>query len=117
MFSVTTRSGSTLDANAPAGDVGSMAPAFVTEQSVTSFAAMTAVVQMVWQAFENAAGGWADSVWLALGISVLVGLGLSAPILNDRDRPLGDWIRAAVFAVLNVVVLWAAALGINTQLG
>ena len=66
MFSVTTKAadnGSTLDANSSAHETGSEAPAFVTEQSVTSFAAMAAVVQLIWQSFQNGAGSWADSVW------------------------------------------------------
>src|SRR6476646_10472723 len=92
MFSVTTKTraagASTLDADVSAATT-STAPAFVTEQAVTSFAASAAIVQLVWQAFQNAAGGWADSVWLPLGIAIVLGLGLTAPLLNDRDRPVG----------------------------
>jgi hypothetical protein len=119
MFSVTTKaagSGSTLDADASKDETGSEAPAFVTEQSVTSFAAMAAVVQLVWQAFQRGGGSWADSVWLALGIAVAVGVGLSAPLLNDRTRPPGDWIKAAVFGGINTLVLWATALGVESEL-
>lgn len=120
MFSVTTKAahkGSTLDANSPPSDTGSEAPAFVTEQSVTSFAAMAAVVQLVWRAFENGAGAWANSVWVPLAIAIAIGLALSAPLINDRERPPGDWVKAAVFAGVNILVLWATALGVNTQLG
>jgi hypothetical protein len=119
MFSVTTKTraagASTLDADVSAATT-STAPAFVTEQAVTSFAASAAIVQLVWQAFQNAAGGWADSVWLPLGIAIVLGLGLTAPLLNDRDRPVGDWVKAAVFASINTLVIWATALGVNSQL-
>jgi hypothetical protein len=119
MFSVTTKAkaagASTLDADV-SDTTTSTAPAFVTEQAVASFAASAAVVQLIWQAFQNAAGGWADSVWLPLGIAVVLGLGLSAPLLNDSDRPVGDWIKAIVFASVNTLVLWATALGVNSQL-
>jgi hypothetical protein len=120
MFSVTTKAaanGSTLDANSTADETGSDAPAFVTEQSVTSFAAMAAVVQLIWQAFQNGAGSWADSVWLPLGIAIALGVALSAPLINNRNRPFGDWVKAAVFAGVNTLVLWATALGVNTELG
>ena len=118
MFSVTTKAadnGSTLDANSSAHETGSEAPAFVTEQSVTSFAAMAAVVQLIWQSFQNGAGSWADSVWVPLVIAFFVGLALSAPLINDRNRPAGDWIKAVVFAAINTLVLWATALGVNAQ--
>lgn len=118
MFSVTTKAranGSTLNADASSAETGSQAPLFTTDQSVASFAAMAAVVQLLWQAFQNAAGSWADSVWVPLGIAVVVGFGLSATLLNDRDRAVGDWIKAVVFAAINTLVLWATALGVNSQ--
>ena len=42
-------------------------------------------------------------------------IGLSATLLNNRDRPVGDWIKAIVFAAVNILVLWATALGVNSQ--
>ena len=117
MFSVNTRADNSLDANVPdeQQQASKQTPAFVTEQSVTSFAAMTGVATTIWQALQKADKDRFGSVWWALAVAALIGVALTAPILNDRDRPAGDWIRAGAFALINTFVLWAAAIGIDQE--
>lgn len=114
MFNVSTRSDNPTDANAHGSQATNTTPVFVTEQSVFSFAGMTAVVQMVWKVLQAAGGSWAASAWSALGIAMLVGIAQFLPIPKSQDKQVT--IRAAIFGVLNVGVLWAAALGLDKQL-
>lgn len=119
MLDVSTSATNLLNGNAQGTDATNTAPVFVTEQSIVSFAAMTGVVQVVWKVFQQAGGSWADSLWLALGVSAVVGLSQFVPILVGRDWKK-EWpkvVQAALFAALNTCVLWAAALGIDQNLG
>jgi hypothetical protein len=117
LFDVSTSQNNLLNGNAQGNDATNTAPVFVTEQSLIGFAAMTGVVQVVWSAFQQAGGPWADSTFLALAIAGAVGFAQFAPILGNRFTQ--NWpkiLQALVFAALNTCVLWAAALGINQHL-
>lgn len=118
LLDVSTSGSDLLDASATGAAATETVPAFVTQQSLLSFAGMTGVVQIAWLAFQKGGGGWADSPWLALAIAGVVGLAQFVPILGGRNWRT-EWtkvVQAAIFGLLNTLVLWAAALGINSNL-
>jgi hypothetical protein len=118
LLDVSTRGDNLLNGNAPGEDATKKAPVFVTEQSLFAFTGMTAVVQLVWRAFQQGFGGWAESAWVALVIAAAVGFAQFVPILGDRQWGK-EWpkvAQAGVFGALNTCVLWAAALGIDEGL-
>jgi hypothetical protein len=118
LLDVSTRADNLLDGSATTNDATKTAPVFVTEQSLFSFAGMTAVVQLVWKVFQQGGGGWADSPFLALAIAATVGIAQFVPIVGGRSWGT-EWpkvVQAGAFAALNTCVLWAAALGIDENL-
>jgi hypothetical protein len=119
LFLVNTKPNAPL--NADAADAPAEAPTskvadFVTTQSFVSFTVSTAIVKGLWKGFQKLFGGWADSVWLPLGLAALFGAAQFLLALRNENSQLKEWdgIFLAFFvAATNTLILWFAAFGIE----
>jgi hypothetical protein len=119
LFLVNTKPDAPL--NADAADVTAEAKKskvadFVTTQSFVSFTVSTAVVKALWKGFQKLFGGWADSVWLPLGLAALFGAAQFLLALRNEDSQLKKWdgiVLAFVVAATNTLILWFATFGIE----
>lgn len=97
-------------ASAPAERQG----AFVTPQSLTTFAGASGVVGLLWRTLSAIAPGWGGSVVAAFACALLVGAVLFAISETDPQRgPLAvrDYLVDGFVALVNVLVLFSAAVG------
>ncbi|HEX8620977.1 MAG TPA: hypothetical protein VF718_03330 [Allosphingosinicella sp.] len=90
--------------------------AFVTPQSLVSFAGATAAVTAVWKGLGIVRPDWGQSPVVALTISALVGLAIyligetdpAAPAATTRQR-----LISGLIAIINTFVIFSAAVGAN----
>ena len=88
-------------------------PAFTTTASLATFAGATAFVYGVWKALAGITKDL-ESRWVALALSVLVGIYLiakSVSELPDAQRNFTNSYGVVFVGLGNILVLWAAVVG------
>lgn len=93
--------------------------AFVTPQSISSFAGASFVVGLLWKSSGYLEPSWSQSNLAGLLISAAVALFLFLVSVTDpaRTKPSPrDWLIEGVVALINGLVLFSAALGGKTAL-
>ena len=88
--------------------------AFVTLQSLTSFAGATGVVGLLWRTLAAVLPSWGTSVSAAFWCALLVGAALY--VISETDPARGplrprDYCVDAFVALINVLVLFSAVVG------
>lgn len=88
--------------------------AFVTLQSLTSFAGATGVVGLLWRTLAAVLPGWGQSITAAFCCSLVVGAALY--LISETDPARGplrprEYFVDAFVALINILVLFSAAVG------
>lgn len=94
--------------------------AFITAESLTSFAGATGAISVIWSTVSLLApGASAYSTWIGFAISVLVGLVIYWINISDPAAPLSGRQKGIglIIAILNTLVLFTASFGVTTALG
>lgn len=107
------------DPGAGAGDPGAVRQGtFVTPQSLTSFAGASGAVLLMWRGLGAIRPGWGSSGGVAFVCALIIGTVVFAISETDPKRgPMTsrDYFVDGVVALLNVLVLFSAAVG-GTQM-
>jgi len=102
-----------------AGDTGTDVPVFITPQSLASFPVASAVVTTLW-ALATKMFPWGASTTVLLVLSLVVGgiifaISVSSPASQPKE--VKGWLVAGAIAVINSLLLAAAALGVLGKAG
>lgn len=95
---------------------GPVTGAFITAQSLTSFAGATGAISVIWSAFTILLPSARDySTWIGFLISVLIGMTIYWLNVTDPKAPLTARQKQVGFiiACLNTLVLFTASFGIS----
>lgn len=107
------------DAGAPDGETP-VTGAFITAESLTSFAGATGAISVIWSTVTLLVpGASVFSTWIGFAISVVVGMIIYWINITDPQAPLSDRQKkiGLVVAVLNTLVLFTASFGVTQALG
>jgi hypothetical protein len=89
---------------------------FIAPQSLCSFPVAICIVATISRAARTIWHIESESIAVPIGMALATGAAIVAAILTDKDtrpRSVGEWIAAALIALLNSMVLFVAALGIE----
>ena len=108
-----------LNANAPSGEAVTQVSNFVTVQSFGTFAVAAAALKTIWELLKALAGGWADSYWTPLVLSLIYGawqilLSVAGP---NRVRGFTNIVSALFVGVANAGILAASIIGLTETTG
>jgi hypothetical protein len=118
LFNIT-QTGSLIAGTRAAADETERQGAFVTPQSIGSFAGASFVVGLVWQMSGYIDPAWSGSNIVGLIVSLAVAGFLLFASATDPARnrlTLRDWVIESVVAGINSLVLFSAALGGSTAI-
>lgn len=92
---------------------------FITPQSVTSFAGGTAATTLIWQVSQILFPGAGATPWAGFFSAVAVGALIYWVSTSDQnlDHSRSEKIKGMIFAFLNCLVLFCAALGARASYG
>lgn len=114
-FTVVPR-GTVNAATQPANDEARVSD-FLTIQSLTNFAAITAAISVAWKALEVLQSHWFTPLWTPFALSeawLAVSLIMSASQQDAATlKKAGYWAATIFVGFINSLVLFAAAIGIN----
>ncbi len=116
LFNITTKRDAPLDANtgnsAPAEQVSQ--PAFITSQSLATFAGGSVVITVLWKV-ANALFGW-EGHWFPGIVAGVLGIFFFWQALEAGNLKGSQILGAFIVALVNACVLWAAAAGLDLGL-
>lgn len=106
-----------------AGDVSQPAPAapvsseagFVSPSSLGNFAFLASAVNIIWLFLGNQSETL-KSEWCALAIAGIVGIAIYVSNLKTQQGDTTPWPTQLIIAVVNVFLLAAVAVGIESQI-
>jgi hypothetical protein len=90
-------------------------PAFITTQTLATFAGASAVATFLWKTLAAGAGKWADRRWVPLAICGLIGIWFILTAFNNAKTP-ADYYGAVMIGAFNAVQLWTAVVGLDVVL-
>jgi hypothetical protein len=119
LFFVNTRAstGASSGLNAFAPGDNNQAAAFVTIQSLATFPVASGVIALVWNIL-GGVGDWGDSRVVPFIAAVVVGAFLTIWSITDPASNMNkrDKLGAVFIGLVNILFLYAAAVGIDTSL-
>jgi hypothetical protein len=116
LFDVSTKRAAPLDAdtsNVPQGDQ-TQKPAFITTQSLATFAGGSAAITILWKVAAEIFG-WGGH-WFPGVVAGVLGIYFFWSAIEGGELTGSQIMGAAIVALVNACVLWTSAIGIDVGL-